>query len=601
MNRYQYITTPFGNQSRGGLTIAGRTLIAADSARIIISDIQSGAAYGKMSGSKFASSVQLGAELLAVNAVMAGLCNKPTGEFASMSLDQVIEEVRRWGTAANGTAANAKLAETDSEGNDGSKDDAIEQNAVQHLAKRLLMITGQSEVTRLRRELPGDIIVTEIDRQSALFESNAFVSLCKAFEATRTRPNEVTRLSNTIRNDVSLIPGLKGPMQCCSVLGELVRYMSEASLTLGMVNQEPLTELDKRTILSRSLDGSIIATKLAEMERVSLMNDPSSEPKSFDEAVRYLEAVFRAEATQEELVRRKPILSPPVVASANPRISSPRNVSEKRYGKPRGRELRESAATGAMGKASLSRDKGNGKEFFTFIKENPGSCFKCKKSGHLQKDCPDKVPAGGGGGAYVCLPAPVYRASPSPPNLSNVIIDTGAAAASYVSTDLGFDERTKVTVDAVINGVGDGTAIAPFGGTVYARVPARVHRATGEIVEEKVVIRFDAVCAPKLVKGGTSLLSHAGFVHDGGINGIVRKSTRQAVATSEENFVLQVGALGALKDRTMRIEINLFSRDGLLWMPTLEFLKQRDIEALVRNPPEALKVFQELTRSQPSQ
>ena len=64
------------------------------------------------------------------------------------------------------------------------------------------------------------------------------------------------------------------------------------------------------------------------------------------------------------------------------------------------------------------------------------------------------------------------------------------------------------------------------------------------------------------------------------------------------NMYLQVGALGALTDRTMRVEVKLSSRDGLLWMLTLEFLSQMEINKLVPNPPPALKVFQALTRGQ---
>ena len=93
--------------------------------------------------------------------------------------------------------------------------------------------------------------------------------------------------------------------------------------------------------------------------------------------------------------------------------------------------------------------------------------------------------------------------------IANVIFDTGAAAASNVCKDEGFDDRTKASTDAVINGIGDGEVTAPFEGTVYAKVTANVYQVNGEVVERKVVIRFDAVYAPKLLKGGTGLLSHA--------------------------------------------------------------------------------------------
>ena len=98
--------------------------------------------------------------------------------------------------------------------------------------------------------------------------------------------------------------------------------------------------------------------------------------------------------------------------------------------------------------------------------------------------------------------------------------------------------------------------------------------------------------APKLVKGGTGLLSPAGFVHDCGVHALVRKVDPQVdldYISHPVDMCLQLGAVGALKDRTKRIEVMFKARDGLLWAPRMEYLTQGEIESLVPKPPKALK------------
>ena len=185
--------------------------------------------------------------------------------------------------------------------------------------------------------------------------------------------------------------------------------------------------------------------------------------------------------------------------------------------------------------------------------------------------------------------------------MSNIILDTGAAAVSYVTKDEGFDIRTRVTTDAIVSGIGNGAVSATQGGTVYAKVPATVYLPNGRQIELQEVVRFDAVLAPKLVKGGTGLLSLAGFVHDGGVNALVRKVGPQVDPDDISHPVdmcLQLGAVGALKDRTKRIEVTFKARDGLLWAPRMEFLSQTEIESLVPKPPKALKHFNAVTKGE---
>jgi len=576
---YNRISTPF-RRDKGRLTTVGRTLVAMDSARHMLSEI----ACGKHHTIKVAS-LQFAAEELAKDAVMSGIARLPRGEFTKTdSLDDVLKRVQEW------DCADVKV-ESDEEGDTGE----VNGEVVKRLAKRLLVTISSAEVARLRKELPTDIIVTEVERHSALFEANSFIALCKAFEATRTKSSELGSLGNAVRNEVSLLDPCKDPQDCIAVLGEIRRYLSDADRLLESVSLPVLTEVDRRAILARTTDGSVIGVKLSELDRMSLMNNPKSEAKPFDESMTYLESVFHHEANTIDL-RPRTAKTGTMVGNATARKSRELRESHTRGGAPRGNISTRPPAEKKKGA------KANTTDFIQWVKSHPGECFKCGEPGHLKRDCPEKgkeskgKPALPGGGAYVCLPA-AYRALPT--NLANVILDTGAAASSYVSQSEGFDKRTIHDCDAIINGIGDGAAAGSYGGTVYARTNATVYLPNGAKVERKEVIRFDAIFAPKLVKGGTGLLSHAGFVHDGGINAIVRKSTpakKSDSITAPQDMILQVGAVGALQDRTKRVEVLLTARDGLLWAPKFEFLSQEEIEALVPNPPASLVHFNEVTK-----
>ena len=180
---------------------------------------------------------------------------------------------------------------------------------------------------------------------------------------------------------------------------------------------------------------------------------------------------------------------------------------------------------------------------------------------------------------------------------SNAIFDTGAAAGSYMSEESGFDQRTIRAAHTVINGIGDGTSAAEYGGTVYVKVPARVVLPGGKELVREEVVRFDALYAPKLIKGGTALISHASFVYDGGFHGLRKASPvefgKESTHTAPGDVMLQVGAVGALTDCTKRVEVRLQASEGLQWIPSYKPLSQQEIERLVPDPPKSLVVFSE--------
>ena len=594
MDQYKYLVTPFW-RGKKELTSTGRTLLSAHSARQMTAYVQSGAGYKGASSRN--PQTQILAEKLALDAIQLGLCKQEKGTFVGMTPDALFEAVNEWGNLPTVVKAESEGDASDEDSGEGTETKvATGVKAAEHLARKLLMSAASAEIARLKTALPGDLLVSELDRANSTFETNAFASLGRAYGATRAKQNEANRVANVLRNDV-LLPStaLSGAYSCIAALAELRRYVAESDWTLTLCGLPILSELDKRTVLLRATDGTVIQQKLAEMNRVSLMSDVAAEAAGFDKSVQYLDAVFRAEAAQEELVQRPGTKTAPIV------------VGNARSERAKGRERRESSGRNSIKIAAKPKPRtGESRtDFYDFIKSNPGDCFRCKQKGHLQKDCPSKGAASKNGesetrsgGAYVCLPA-AYRAAPT--TVSNIILDTGAAAVSYVTKDEGFDIRTRVTTDAIVSGIGDGAVSAPQGGTVYAKVPATVYLPNGRQIERQEVVRFDAVLAPKLVKGGTGLLSLAGFVHDGGVNALVRKVGPQVDPDDISHPVdmcLQLGAVGALKDRTKRIEVTFKARDGLLWAPRMEFLSQTEIESLVPKPPKALKHFNAVTKGE---
>ena len=84
------------------------------------------------------------------------------------------------------------------------------------------MSAASAEIARLKSALPGDLLISELDRANSSFESNGFTSLGRAYGATRAKQNEANRVGNTLRNDV-LLPStaLSGAYSCIAALAEL--------------------------------------------------------------------------------------------------------------------------------------------------------------------------------------------------------------------------------------------------------------------------------------------------------------------------------------------------------------------------------------------
>ena len=97
---------------------------------------------------------------------------------------------------------------------------------------------------------------------------------------------------------------------------------------------------------------------------------------------------------------------------------------------------------------------------------------------------------------------------------------------------------------------------------------------------------------------GIGLVSPTSFVHDGGFHAIRNANSPKFGAAAEitppRAVSLQLGAVGALKDESRRVEISCEFDVGLHLLPRLNFLSQSDIEDLAPEPARALTGIRDL-------
>lgn len=252
--------------------------------------------------------------------------------------------------------------------------------------------------------------------------------------------------------------------------------------------------------------------------------------------------------------------------------------------------------------------------------ENKDKCAKCERRGHMMRECRNPLAVdklshdnpirnsagalgdaavgdkrvGTGLGAFPAGPLVAYQVGVQGGVGIKYILDTGAAGVSYLAGLDGIDTRTivKLRSPIAIGGVG-GSKPATHGGTVYARVPCR--NGSGATDE---VVRFDVLVVPGLKTMGIGLVSPTSFVHDGGFHAIRNANSPKFGAAAEitppRAVSLQLGAVGALKDESRRVEISCEFDVGLHLLPRLNFLNQNEIERLVPEPARALTGIRDL-------
>ena len=510
-----------------------------------------------------------------------------------------------------------KVEKIDSDGSDEDPD-MTESNEAEESNRRFncyraLNMVALAEVKRLKAALSGksqDLLLTMLESLRSLHPKDGeFLLLLRAFVQTLPTDMQVDQIMKESWNDLAVKGGVLTGSFVCNLLVEVDRFFHEIDAVLTTIGAQPTTDRDKYTRFRSMTSGTVIDGEMAEYERFARRTHKALNLK---DALEELQMSFRTKAFIEETSR-----APQVTGTGKGSVAD---------GSSRAKAITVNNVKGKQGakQGDKAKSKGNSKTsktsnyteeqreaFSAWRKRNPGICMYCeekadaghfgncdrkKSTGELAADNPLRLSKGtqgnsSNGGVFTCRPMTVYRATPSV-GQSNTILDTGAAAGSYVSIDKGFDARTAVKVNSLIKGIGGGRARVSKAGTVYIRVPGRVCLANGQFEARRVNIRFDAAYTPSLDDSQTNLIGTSSLVYDGGIVCMkaanVAEFGKQATHTAQGDQLLHLGAVHAIKDRVQRVEIRLAARNGLLYLPSFEYLTQGEIEALEPTPPEAL-------------
>jgi len=510
-----------------------------------------------------------------------------------------------------------KVEKIDSDGSDEDPD-MTESNEAEESNRRFncyraLNMVALAEVKRLKAALSGksqDLLLTMLESLRSLHPKDGeFLLLLRAFVQTLPTDMQVDQIMKESWNDLAVKGGVLTGSFVCNLLVEVDRFFHEIDAVLTTIGAQPTTDRDKYTRFRSMTSGTVIDGEMAEYERFARRTHKALNLK---DALEELQMSFRTKAFIEETSR-----APQVTGTGKGSVAD---------GSSRAKAITVNNVKGKQGgkQGDKAKSKGNSKTsktsnyteeqreaFSAWRKRNPGICMYCEEKGDVEhfRNCDKKKPierlatdnpvrlmkeaqgSGGSGGVFTCRPMTVYRATPSV-GQSNTILDTGAAAGSYVSIDKGFDARTAVKVNSLIKGIGGGRARVSKAGTVYIRVPGRVCLANGQFEARRVNIRFDAAYTPSLDDSQTNLIGTSSLVYDGGIVCMkaanVAEFGKQATHTAQGDQLLHLGAVHAIKDRVQRVEIRLAARNGLLYLPSFEYLTQGEIEALEPTPPEAL-------------
>jgi len=406
-------------------------------------------------------------------------------------------------------------------------------------------------------------------------------------------------------------------------LTEFQRYLSEVDVLFSLVKQPKLTEHERNqcwAYFSNSTSSKEVSSLISEYHRSRIAQDYRRDRDAVNDYLGEISFIkFTSLNEQSKAEMMKITSAPSMIPVYQVATESGRNSSKEtsqRSGRTAGRGAgRGTSRRNNPGRGNASERVGGRKssqEFVERCKLNPDTCYTCEDHGHLGRDCKHPKPLNAlardnphrtrqeskqrsskANGVFVTTPLRAF-AIQRLPQVPKIILDSGASGGAYVSTDAGFDRRTIVSFSTgqPVTGVGAGGTTATFGGTIYIAVPAIV-QVNGQRSSQEVVLRFDAVYVHRLVDGGHSLVNpNFSFVH-GGVHAIVHASIDEKGGVVPNHVGLQLGAAGALADKSRRVEVTCPRDDvrGMNVMPAYRYLNKAEIEKLVRAPPMALRVF----------
>ena len=504
------------------------------------------------------------------------------------------------------------------EGNDGAAvaaDATAAEETIDDttLLNRVLTSIAKEEIALLMKAAGTDGLVVALKREL----DNRHHPLRQLVDAYTSVRVPKTRASVCRQHLVSgaeaRSPTDDSPRNLLGILSEFDRYLSNSDEIADALNVPRLTEAEQWSVFYSVVGGSRLKTLMDSWER-------SRSASGLDTSV-HLSLILRwlKEQVQMEeldsLHRNDPPRRAPLVA-ALARGGDVRGRRSNGGGRNGGNAGGRGAGRGAskVGDTTLSFRSWASKP------ENKDKCAKCERRGHMMRECRNPLAVdklshdnpirnsagalgdaaigdkrvGTGLGAFPAGPLVAYQVGVQGGVGIKYILDTGAAGVSYLAGLDGIDTRTivKLRSPIAIEGVG-GSKPATHGGTVYARVPCR--NGSGATNE---VVRFDVLVVPGLKTMGIGLVSPTSFVHDGGFHAIRNANSPKFGAAAEitppRAVSLQLGAVGALKDESRRVEISCEFDVGLHLLPRLNFLNQNEIERLVPEPARALTGIRDL-------
>jgi len=598
----------------GALSPLGRISQQSESARRLFDSLESGQVF-KNAGIRYSRQgpVQGAAEDMVRRAL-----TRANEEDDWRSELEALRTAKLVVKSSSNLGADDEDASSEGEGNDGAAvaaDATAAEETIDDttLLNRVLTSIAKEEIALLMKAAGTDGLVVALKREL----DNRHHPLRQLVDAYTSVRVPKTRASVCRQHLVSgaeaRSPTDDSPRNLLGILSEFDRYLSNSDEIADALNVPRLTEAEQWSVFYSVVGGSRLKTLIDSWER-------SRSASGLDTSV-HLSLILRwlKEQVQMEeldsLHRNDPPRRAPLVAA----LARGGDVRGRRSNGG-GRNGGNAGGRGAGRGASKVGDTTPSFRSWASKPENKDKCAKCERRGHMMRECRNPLAVdklshdnpirnsagalgdaaigdkrvGTGLGAFPAGPLVAYQVGVQGGVGIKYILDTGAAGVSYLAGLDGIDTRTivKLRSPIAIGGVG-GSKPATHGGTVYARVPCR--NGSGATNE---VVRFDVLVVPGLKTMGIGLVSPTSFVHDGGFHAIRNANSPKFGAAAEitppRAVSLQLGAVGALKDESRRVEISCEFDVGLHLLPRLNFLNQNEIERLVPEPARALTGIRDL-------
>ena len=573
------------------MTLLGRILQRIDSKKAIKASIESG---GVSKNAGIPKSSQPSAESAAEKIIAKALQYSAADKDWATDLELIRDGIIPSHLVAEFDGVLDEETESESKTGGCKSEEAL-------WVKRILYATAKAELVRLQAALRNDDTLKLAIHRECQSDGHPLCNLVKAYESVTVSRSRVGGIRTALMNVTSKNRGNGGTTALVGHVSEVERYWMAADAVLGNLDQGPLTDDERKTILFNAFRGTRLDVLVREYEKNRSAMGHRDEELDIVEMIEHLKHILRTEETDE-------VMSRPVNSNSDGIIVG--NIAPKKgKGKAKAKGGDERVQSGGF------------KEWF---RNHRDTCIKCEKTGHLQAKCPAPLPThqlsddnplkslqrkGAEGqkedeppkkglfmavptesgnqlpsnGPFVTAPLTAYHAATTVPS-TDFIVDTGAACVSYLPTAEGFDKRSVVTLENPVSiaGIG-GSSVVTAVGTMYAKAMCKT--IDGNRV---LTFRFDAAVTPSLHASGIALISPQSMVYDGGIWAIHYHPNSTDEITPPGKVQIQLGAVGALRNHGYRVEISAPYCDqrGQNLLP-LTLCTQQEIESLVPSPPKS--------------